>query len=106
MTTGILQTFMRARWFAIFLGLAAILCAQAPTGQISGSVTDPSGAVITGAAVTATNQATSIHRETVTNDDGLFNLSALPPGIYSLVVDAKGFPKQNRDNIELQVRQG
>jgi hypothetical protein len=105
MTTGIVQIFMRARWFAIFFGSAAILCAQAPTGQISGLVTDPSGAVITGAAVTATNQATSIRRDTVTNDNGLYNLSALPPGIYSLAVDAKGFPKQNRDNIELQVGQ-
>ena len=105
MTTGITNIFLRARWFAIFLGLSATLCAQAPTAQISGLVTDPSGAVITGAAVTATNQATSIRRDTVTNDNGLFNLSALPPGIYSLAVDAKGFPKQNRDGIELQVGQ-
>ncbi|MEO8052638.1 MAG: carboxypeptidase-like regulatory domain-containing protein, partial [Acidobacteriota bacterium] len=79
--------------------------AQAPTGTITGSVTDPSGAVITGASVTLTNSATNIRRNTVTNDNGLFNLAALPPGVYALQIEAKGFPKQLRDGIELQVGQ-
>ena len=96
---------MRIKVLGIFLAFAAAVWAQAPTGQISGAVTDPSGAVITGAAVTVTNAATNIRRDTVTNDNGLFNVTALPPGVYSLQVDAKGFPKQLRDNIELQVGQ-
>jgi hypothetical protein len=79
--------------------------AQAPTGQISGSITDPSGAVIAGAAVVATNTATNVRRETASNQDGLFQLPALPPGIYTLQVEAKGFPKQSREGLALQVGQ-
>lgn len=85
--------------------LAFALWGQAPTGQISGRVTDPSGAVLVGAAVTVTNPATSIRRETVTNSEGLFELVALSPGIYNLQVEAKGFPKQVREGIDLQVGQ-
>src|SRR5882672_7431653 len=81
------------------------LWAQAPPGQITGTVTDPSGAVIAGATVTLTNPATKMQRDTTTNIDGLFNLPALPPGVYNLQVDAKGFPKQMRENLELQVGQ-
>ncbi len=92
------------RLFA-FLFLALSAFAQAPTGQITGSVTDPSGAVIAGALVTATNVATNVRRETSSNDDGIFTLTALPPGVYTLQVEYKGFPKQIREGIELQVGQ-
>src|SRR4051794_1955250 len=84
---------------------AITILAQAPTGQINGTVTDPSGAVVAGAEVSATNAATNVRRATTTNEDGLFNLPALPPGIYTLLVDAKGFPKQVREGLELQVGQ-
>src|SRR3989441_13014752 len=89
----------------LFFSCLSALWAQAPTGQITGAVTDPSGAVIAGATVTLTNPATKMQRETATNIDGLFNLPALPPGVYNLQVDARGFPKQVRENIELQVGQ-
>lgn len=90
---------------ALLTAFATWSFAQAPTGQITGSVLDPSGAAISGAAVVLTNAATNQKRETVTNEEGLFNMPALPPGTYSLQVDAKGFPKQRRDNLELQVGQ-
>src|SRR5947208_10102400 len=89
----------------LFFSCLSALWAQAPTGQITGTVTDPSGAVIAGATVTLTNPATEMRRETTTNIDGLFNIPALPPGVYNLQVDAKGFPKQARENLELQVGQ-
>jgi hypothetical protein len=92
------------RLFA-FLSLTLSALAQAPTGQITGSVTDPSGAIITGALVTATNVATNVRRETSSNEDGIFTLTALPPGVYTLQVEYKGFPKQVREGIELQVGQ-
>src|SRR3981081_290895 len=96
---------MRTRLvFALFL-MGAVLRSQAPTGQITGTVTDPSGAVITGALVTATNPATNVRRETIANDEGLFTIPALPPGVYNVQVEAKGFPKQVRENVELQVGQ-
>src|SRR6266851_1222015 len=96
---------MLSKTIAILGLFSTGLWAQAPTGQITGAVTDPSGAVIAGATVTLTNPATEMRRETATNIDGLFNLPALPPGIYNLQVDAKGFPKQARENLELQVGQ-
>lgn len=92
------------RLFA-FLSLMLPAFAQAPTGQITGSVTDPSGAIISGALVTATNVATNVRRETSSNEDGIFTLTALPPGVYTLQVEYKGFPKQVREGIELQVGQ-
>ena len=88
-----------------FLLSALTVWGQAPVGQINGGVTDPSGAVIAGASVTLINPATNLRRETSTNAEGLFNLPALPPGTYNLQVEAKGFPKQAREGIELQVGQ-
>lgn len=92
------RTF-RTVWMLAVLACSALF-GQAPTGQISGSVTDPSGAVIAGAEVTAANEATNIRRTTTTNEDGIFNLPALPPGIYTLQIDAKGFPRQVRSGLE------
>jgi hypothetical protein len=89
----------------VYLSLAATLRAQAPTGQITGSVTDPSGAAVAGANVKLINPATNLQRETASNVEGLFNLPALPPGVYNLQVEAKGFPIQRREGIELQVGQ-
>lgn len=94
---------LRSLIYVVFA--ACSLLAQAPTGQINGTVTDPSGAVIAGASVTAVNTATNASRQTTTSEDGLYNLPALPPGNYTLSVESKGFPKQARDGIELQVGQ-
>src|SRR5262249_33123306 len=89
----------------VLLGLCTLAWGQTPTGQITGRVSDPSGAVIAGASVVLTNPATNLQRDTTSNIDGLFNIPALPPGIYNLQVEAKGFPKQVRERIELQVGQ-
>lgn len=96
---------MRGRSYATLLLIASALWGQAPTGQVTGTVTDPSGAVVAGALVTLTNPATNIRRETTTNEEGLFNLPALPPGMYNLQVEAKGFPRERREGVELQVGQ-
>jgi hypothetical protein len=96
---------MRSTLLALSLGAICATWGQAPTGQITGSVADPSGAVIVGASVTLTNPATNVKRETTTNEEGIYNLAALPPGVYNLQVEANGFPKQVREGIELQVGQ-
>jgi hypothetical protein len=64
---------------------------QSTTGQISGTVTDPNGAVVPGATVKATNIATNLTRETTTNDDGNYAFQALPPGRYKVEATASGF---------------
>src|ERR1035437_5090824 len=63
------------------------------TGSIQGTVTDPSGAIVAGAAVTASNLATGVRTERKTTDAGFFVLSLLPAGEYTVAVTATGFQK-------------
>ncbi len=78
----------------IFLGSYAL--AQNPTGAIVGTVKDPSGAVIAGASVTATNTATGFSRNFATQDQGTFRFENLPPGNYQVKVEAQGFAAQTQ----------
>ncbi|MGC8794603.1 MAG: TonB-dependent receptor domain-containing protein, partial [Bryobacteraceae bacterium] len=61
------------------------------TSRITGSVTDPSGAVIPGAKVVARNEATGVSYETATSSAGTYVLDALPPGVYTVTVSQAGF---------------
>ncbi len=70
---------------------AFLLWSQAETGQITGSVTDPTGAAVPGAAVTVTNTANGAERTTTANSDGIYAVTNLIPGPYSLKVSAPGF---------------
>ncbi|MBI3679397.1 MAG: TonB-dependent receptor [Acidobacteria bacterium] len=89
----------------LLLGLTALLFAQAPTGEVTGAVTDPTGAVVVGAAVTVTNPATNVQRSVVSTGNGIYVVSALPPGVYNLRVEIQGFQSQVRNGVELQVGQ-
>jgi outer membrane receptor protein involved in Fe transport len=92
----------------------ALVCALAPclyaqqsaTATLSGTITDPNGAVISGAQVTATQNATGVERVTTTNDAGVYVLTNLPPGEYDLKIQAKGFAtKISQTPVVLQVGQ-
>ena len=96
--------FSRSAIVGVFV-LALRLSAQVTTGEITGTVTDSANAVISGATVTATNSATNTQRTATTSGAGVYNLTALPPGTYSLRVEMQGFTSQVRSNIELQVAQ-
>ena len=77
--------------------------AQSPTtGQISGVVKDSSGAVVVGAKITLTNAA-GVNRETSTDAEGHYAFPLLPPGIYKIQVDAKGFQPYVLDRIEVRI---
>jgi hypothetical protein len=84
---------------AVLLFLPA-LYAQT-TAQLSGTVTDTTGAVIPGAQVTLVNEATHDTRVVTTNDAGLFTFPALLPATYTLKVSAKNFESKNLTGIEL-----
>jgi len=61
------------------------------TGAITGTVTDPSGAVIAGVKITAKDRTTGLERSTTTGDGGTYRFSLLPPSVYQLQFSATGF---------------
>jgi hypothetical protein len=85
--------------------LQSLIVAQTPTGEITGTVTDTSGAVVVDATVTVTNTATNIERVAKTNGSGIYDMPALPPGNYILRVEKEGFSAEVRTGIDLQVAQ-
>ncbi len=88
---------------AAWLVVAGLAFAQTSTSQISGTVRDASGAVVVGATVTATNEATGISYRQATTEAGLFAFPALPAGRYSIIVDLKGFKTYRSTNHRLEV---
>jgi hypothetical protein len=79
--------------------------AQQITGNFRGTVTDPSGAVILGAEVTAQQSETALSRTTTTDRNGNYVLLELPVGHYRLHVAAKGFEEYEQDGITLNVNE-
>jgi len=71
--------------------------AQAPTGNIAGTVTDSSHAVLTGVQVTIINIDTGQTRAAVTSADGSCSADSLPPGAYQVTAEEQGFKKLQRD---------
>jgi hypothetical protein len=76
--------------------------AQANAG-ITGTVTDPSGAVVPNAAVTVTNTATGVQSHTTTSSAGTYAVTGLTPGVYSVTIEAAGFKKSVQDGINIEV---
>jgi hypothetical protein len=76
----------------ILLLFAAVAFAQSDLGSISGFVKDPSGAVIQNAKVTAKNAA-GLERQSATNESGYYTITNIPPGVYTIVVEAPGFKR-------------
>jgi len=79
------------------LGLSVMLFAQAPTGNITGIVSDESGAVIPNATVTITNKATGVARSATTNAEGIYSAASMAAGDYEIRVEANGFKTSVRD---------
>jgi hypothetical protein len=83
-----------------------LLCALGLLGQsdnssISGVVKDPSGAVVSNAKVSLRNEDTSFERQTTTNDTGFYTVTNIPPGYYTVTVEAAGFKKSGRTRNKL-----
>lgn len=83
----------------------AFLQSQVDRGTINGAVTDPSGAVIPGVAVTATNVETGVATVGTSNEVGLYSIRNLPVGPYSLVFQKEGFTKLERSGITISLGQ-
>ena len=82
---------MRIRVVVFLISLALQAVAQRSTGTIAGSVQDQSGSPVPDASVTVRNTATGVERETRSNQDGFYTITALPAGPYSVVGEARRF---------------
>ena len=102
----------RGFWLLSIGAAVAFFCssaaAQNTTGALRGQVLDPAGAVIVGAGVTVTNEATGVTQASVTSSAGTYEFPSLLPGSYTVTVVAKAFQKYvktgvpvltNRDNV-------
>src|SRR5262245_1478869 len=96
---------------SIFIGLliqlvfVGTLWAQTDRATITGTVTDPAGALIPGVTVTATNVGTGVRTNTVTNETGIYSLLNLPIGSYSVTFSKDGFKKLDRAGVSLAIAQ-
>jgi len=91
---------------AMCLSLPFVPAVQAQTqGDITGEVTDSSGAAVPGARLTLTHVETNAVREGVANGSGVYRFPSLVPGHYSVKVEADGFKPVVRSGIEVQVQQ-
>src|SRR5512140_1618602 len=95
--------FRRGLWLVLLLSAAAL--AQITTTTMVGTVTDPTGAALPSANVTARNVDTNLTRTVSTNQVGDYRIEFLPVGNYVLEVTGQGFKKAVRSNIRLQVNE-
>ena len=90
---------------AMTIGSQTTFCQTSGSATITGAVTDSSGAVVPGAAVTIRNTDTRIERKTETSDAGIFTAAFLPPGRYEVEIAKTGFTSVLRKELSLQVGQ-
>src|ERR1041384_178112 len=77
--------------------------AQATTGGLRGVVTDPNSAVVPHAPITATNMATGVDYKTTATGEGLYAISRIPAGRYSISVQVQGFKKATYQDVEVAI---
>src|SRR5580693_2468574 len=103
---------MQIRSVKLALVLLLVICAgsvlsawaqSTSTGTVAGSVTDPTGALVSGAAVTLTDTATNVARSTTTNETGRYIYVDVNPGVYNLTVSKAGFETTKTENQEVKV---
>ena len=99
------RVFLGLFFFVVlFAGLGSAALAQT-TASIKGTVTDASGAAVSGAKVTVKSTGLGIERTATTNTNGDYEFAALPPGSYSVQVEMQGFQSQRAPSVILEVSQ-
>jgi hypothetical protein len=88
---------------AVCFLFAGVATAQVLYGALTGNVTDPSGASVGGAKVTALNINTGISNEATVNDDGVYRFQALLPGVYKVSIAAPNFATQVTESVHIIV---
>jgi hypothetical protein len=87
------------------LVLSSLIVAQGTGGRVLGRIADPTGAVLSAVKVTATNDATGVARDSLSNDSGDYVFPDLPVGTYTVSFDLTGFKKAVRHAIALDINQ-
>ncbi len=80
------------------------MCRADELAAVTGLVTDPNGRSVPGVTILITNLSTNISSRTVTNDQGIYRVPFLQPGIYRMTVDKDGFKSVVKSGIELHVQ--
>jgi len=93
---------MASRGFILAVCATLTLHSQ-DNGVLTGTITDTTGAVVVGAAVSAVNTATNFESTASSNSEGLYRIPFLRPGTYRVRIAAAGFKSFLRDNVELRV---
>ncbi len=93
------------RALSAFLLVSIVALAQVDRGNVTGTVTDPTGAVVASVGVKIVNQATNAKLESVTNQNGGFAFFNMPVGLYNLTVEATGFRRSEVRGIKVEVNQ-
>ena len=96
---------MSHRQLLVFFLFALGAHAQLQTGTISGTVSDPQGAVVPGVAVEARNTGTNITARATSNERGFFTMPGLAVGQYEINAQKTGFKRAVRSGMGLQVNQ-
>src|SRR5580658_2438194 len=94
---------MRFKIAGLFVICTALAFAQGDRGTITGTVTDPTGAVIPNANIQVTNSDTAALYKIGTSNTGNYTLANLPAGTYTLTVEAQGFKRFERPGLIVQV---
>lgn len=94
---------MKLHYACVVFLLAFALQAQVNTGSLSGTVLDPTGAVISNAKVTLRNQATGVETALVANESGIFKAPFLIPGLYTVRGEAPGFRAFEQRDVEVKL---
>ncbi|MBI3693942.1 MAG: TonB-dependent receptor [Acidobacteria bacterium] len=96
---------MIPRTLLLVFALSLPVAAQTITGALTGTVTDPTGAVVPNVKVTAVSRATNLESTTTSNTAGVYNLLFLPVGSYNLTAEVSGFKKTVLGPFTLEVNQ-
>jgi len=89
--------------FAFLLLVSAIASGQGYFGTVSGTLTDPSGAVISGARITLVDQNKGYRFSTTSDTEGRYLYRSVSPGLYTVIAEVAGFEKVERTNIRVSV---
>ena len=88
---------------SLLLVFSAVAFGQATTGNLRGAVTDPNGQAISGATVKAKNTGTGIESVATTSDSGLYGISNLIPGNYTVSAESAGFSKKAVTDVNVTI---